>query len=43
MESEDIELKPGFQMIMEIETEKRKVPTLPLSAVVIGDPKDQFE
>lgn len=34
VESEDIPLKPGFQMIMEIETEKRKVPTLPLSAVV---------
>ncbi|AQS57233.1 efflux RND transporter periplasmic adaptor subunit [Novibacillus thermophilus] len=34
VESEDIPLKPGFQMIMEIETEKRKVPTLPLSAVI---------
>ena len=34
VESEDIPLKPGFQMIMEIETEKRNVPTLPLSAVV---------
>ena len=34
VESEDIPLKPGFQMIMEFETEKRKVPTLPLSAVV---------
>lgn len=34
VESEDLELKPGFQMIMEIETEKRIVPTLPLSAIV---------
>lgn len=37
VESEDIELKPGFQMIMEVETEKRKVPTLPLSAVISED------
>lgn len=37
VESDDIDLKPGFQMIMEIETEKRNVPTLPLSAVVSED------
>lgn len=34
VESDDLGLKPGFQMIMEIETEKRIVPTLPLSAIV---------
>lgn len=34
VESDDIELKPGFQMIMDIETEKKTVPTLPLSAIV---------
>ena len=34
VEDQNVELKPGFQMIMEIETERKKVPTLPLSAIV---------
>lgn len=34
VEDENIGLKPGFQMIMDIQTEKRKVLTLPLSALV---------
>lgn len=37
VESEDVGLKPGFQLIMEIETEKKTVPTLPLEAIVSQD------
>jgi HlyD family secretion protein len=33
VESNDVSAKPGFRVIMEIETDKRKVSTLPLKAI----------
>ncbi|KON85504.1 permease [Sporosarcina globispora] len=33
----DMSLKPGFQLIMEIETDKKKALTVPATAVITGD------